>query len=206
MPTAIRDALYRQAFGPVRWVEACRRCARAASRTSSNAGRARCWPAWSSASTPKLCRRRVFDPATLRRSEGPCWHERRADIARPGRAGHRRLARHRRGDRAGAGARRAQGHRHRHHRGRRGQRSRAALGGARRLPGRVARTSTTAPAAEALVDAIVKEHGGLHVLVNNAGITRDMLADAHEGRRLGCGARHQPEGRVPPEPRGDARR
>jgi 3-oxoacyl-[acyl-carrier protein] reductase len=27
-----------------------------------------------------------------------------------------------------------------------------------------------------LVDAIVKEHGALHVLVNNAGITRDMLA------------------------------
>jgi 3-oxoacyl-[acyl-carrier protein] reductase len=27
-----------------------------------------------------------------------------------------------------------------------------------------------------LVDAIVKEHGGLHVLVNNAGITRDMLS------------------------------
>ncbi|WP_101047919.1 3-oxoacyl-ACP reductase FabG [Macromonas nakdongensis] len=30
--------------------------------------------------------------------------------------------------------------------------------------------------AEALIDAIVKEHGALHVLVNNAGITRDMLA------------------------------
>ncbi|MEO7009744.1 MAG: 3-oxoacyl-ACP reductase FabG [Caldimonas sp.] len=28
----------------------------------------------------------------------------------------------------------------------------------------------------AAVDSIVKEHGGLHVLVNNAGITRDMLA------------------------------
>jgi len=31
-------------------------------------------------------------------------------------------------------------------------------------------------AVEALIDAIVKEHGALHVLVNNAGITRDMLA------------------------------
>jgi 3-oxoacyl-[acyl-carrier protein] reductase len=33
-----------------------------------------------------------------------------------------------------------------------------------------------AAAAELLIDSIVKEHGGLHVLVNNAGITRDMLA------------------------------
>ena len=33
-----------------------------------------------------------------------------------------------------------------------------------------------AAAAEALVDAVVKEHGGLQVLVNNAGITRDQLA------------------------------
>jgi 3-oxoacyl-[acyl-carrier protein] reductase len=33
-----------------------------------------------------------------------------------------------------------------------------------------------AAAAEALIDAIVKEQGGLQVLVNNAGITRDMLA------------------------------
>ncbi len=29
---------------------------------------------------------------------------------------------------------------------------------------------------EAAIDAIVKEHGGLHVLVNNAGITRDTLS------------------------------
>lgn len=33
-----------------------------------------------------------------------------------------------------------------------------------------------AAGAEALVEAILKRHGGLHVLVNNAGITRDQLA------------------------------
>ncbi len=33
-----------------------------------------------------------------------------------------------------------------------------------------------AAAVEALVEQITKEHGGLHVLVNNAGITRDTLA------------------------------
>ncbi len=35
---------------------------------------------------------------------------------------------------------------------------------------------TDAAAAEAAVDQVVKQHGGLHVLVNNAGITRDTLA------------------------------
>jgi 3-oxoacyl-[acyl-carrier protein] reductase len=35
---------------------------------------------------------------------------------------------------------------------------------------------TDGAAVEALVDQITKEHGGVHVLVNNAGITRDMLA------------------------------
>jgi 3-oxoacyl-[acyl-carrier protein] reductase len=33
-----------------------------------------------------------------------------------------------------------------------------------------------APSAEALIDTILRDHGGLHVLVNNAGITRDQLA------------------------------
>lgn len=35
---------------------------------------------------------------------------------------------------------------------------------------------TDGVAAEAIIDSIVKDNGGLHVLVNNAGITRDMLA------------------------------
>lgn len=45
---------------------------------------------------------------------------------------------------------------------------------------------TDGAAVDALVDAIVKEHGGLHALVNNAG-TRHA-GHAHEGRRLGCRA------------------
>ena len=46
------------------------------------------------------------------------------------------------------------------------------------FPGcRGANLNVTDPAAgEALIDALVKEFGGLHVLVNNAGITRDQLA------------------------------
>lgn len=35
---------------------------------------------------------------------------------------------------------------------------------------------TDGTASESLVDALVKEHGGVQVLVNNAGITRDTLA------------------------------
>ncbi len=35
---------------------------------------------------------------------------------------------------------------------------------------------TDGPALQAAIDAMVAEHGGLHVLVNNAGITRDTLA------------------------------
>ena len=35
---------------------------------------------------------------------------------------------------------------------------------------------TDGPAVEAAIETIVKEHGALHVLVNNAGITRDTLS------------------------------
>lgn len=41
--------------------------------------------------------------------------------------------------------------------------------------GRVLNVNDTG-AGDALIDAIVQQHGALHVLVNNAGITRDMLA------------------------------
>jgi 3-oxoacyl-[acyl-carrier protein] reductase len=50
-----------------------------------------------------------------------------------------------------------------------------AVPGARGCRG-VALDVTDGPAAEALLDAIVKTSGALHVLVNNAGITRDQLA------------------------------
>jgi 3-oxoacyl-[acyl-carrier protein] reductase len=37
--------------------------------------------------------------------------------------------------------------------------------------------NVTAPnACEEMIDQIVKDHGGIHILVNNAGITRDNLA------------------------------
>ena len=46
------------------------------------------------------------------------------------------------------------------------------------FPGCAGRTLdvTQGAAGEALVDTLVKEHGGLQILVNNAGITRDNLA------------------------------
>ena len=52
---------------------------------------------------------------------------------------------------------------------------RAALAGFDGCDGR-ALNVTDGAAAEALVDAVAKAYGGLHVLVNNAGITRDTLA------------------------------
>ncbi len=52
----------------------------------------------------------------------------------------------------------------------------AAIGQA--LPGVQGRVLnvTDGAAIEATIEAVVKDHGGLHVLVNNAGITRDTLA------------------------------
>ncbi len=53
-----------------------------------------------------------------------------------------------------------------------------AAGIAEAVPGAQGRVLnvTDGAAVDAAINAIVAEHGGLHVLVNNAGITRDMLA------------------------------
>ena len=40
-------------------------------------------------------------------------------------------------------------------------------------------------AIEALIDEIVKVYGAIHVLVNNAGITRDSARNAAERMRIG---------------------
>ena len=50
---------------------------------------------------------------------------------------------------------------------------------------------------EAAVAAIVARHGRIDHLVNNAGITRDNLLAAHEGRGVAAGARHEPDRRLP---------
>jgi 3-oxoacyl-[acyl-carrier protein] reductase len=55
-----------------------------------------------------------------------------------------------------------------------------ALAGYEGCAGRVLNV-TDGAAVEALVDAVVKEWGGLQVLVNNAGITRDTLAMRMKG-------------------------
>ena len=56
---------------------------------------------------------------------------------------------------------------------------------------------------EAFAKAL-KDKTRIDVLVNNAGITRDGLADAHEAGRLGPGPQDQPERRLPLHPAGAA--
>ena len=157
----------------------------------------------------RRARSRPRDRSIRRRSptRRRCWHERRDDARRPGRAGHRRLARHRPGDRAGAGA--AQGATvigtATTDAGAAGDRRSAR----RRIAGCRAScsTSTTPRASTPLVDAIVKEHRRACTSWSTTPASRaTTLAHAHEGRRLGRGHRHQPEGRLPPVARGAARR
>ena len=127
-------------------------------------------------------------------------------FAGPGRAGHRRLARHRPGDRAASWRARAFASSAR----RPPRPARPAIGEAlaahRRLPRHRASTSTTATPSARLIDAIVKEHGALHVLVNNAGITRDTLAMRMKDEDWDAVLDTNLKAVFRAEPRGDARR
>ncbi len=88
---------------------------------------------------------------------------------RPDRRGHRRLARHRRGDRPDACARRRPCHCHRRPRPGRGPRR-----GRQRDRRLLAALDITAADAPATLAAHLQErHGGVDVVVHNAGITRD---------------------------------
>jgi hypothetical protein len=101
------------------------------------------------------------------------WHERRADGGAGG-PGHGGVARHRPSD-SPTGWRR---------RGVKVIGSATSAAGAQAIGEALAAHGgrgivldvNDAPALEAAVEAIVKEHGGLQILVNNAGITRDTLA------------------------------
>ena len=60
---AIRDALVRQLYLPVQWTGCVQAlAAHGRRRASPNAARARCWPAWSSASTRSLDARAIGTP------------------------------------------------------------------------------------------------------------------------------------------------
>ena len=89
-----------------------------------------------------------------------------------GGAGHRRLGRHRRRDRAGAARRRARRWRCRGRGWRRSRRWRGSSGSGRTC---CPATSRDAAAVEALPKQAAEALGQVDILVNNAGITRDQL-------------------------------
>ena len=97
-------------------------------------------------------------------------------LAGQGRAGHRRVARHRSRDRDRARPPRREGHHQL-----RGARGRGARGGRRRRgrgrPGGDRRRSTSpnSAAVTEAIKAIGKDHGGLDILVNNAGVAINGL-------------------------------
>jgi [acyl-carrier-protein] S-malonyltransferase len=69
-PTRIRDALYRQAYGPVRWVEVVQALKAAALTHVVECGPGKVLSAWSSASTPDLPGRGPVRPGLAGRNQG----------------------------------------------------------------------------------------------------------------------------------------
>jgi [acyl-carrier-protein] S-malonyltransferase len=189
-PMRIRDALYRQAYGPVRWVEvvqALRARGHAHGRVRSGQGAV----AHGQAHRSRPAGGAVFDPASLAENQGAAVM---SELRSTGRARHRRLARHRPRHRGHAGGSRATRSSApppakpapRHHRG----------AGATRGSGVCLDVNDGAA-----VDAAIDGHRQAARRPARAGQQRRHHArrpvDAHARRRLGRGARHQPEGRVP---------
>ncbi len=113
-------------------------------------------------------RESTTEPRSLRR------HERSA--GRSGRPGHRGVARHRSGNRPSpGGARGADVRQLRPRRGRRGGDGDCHRRGRRARPKRSASTSPIVEATTIAIAGITKAAGGLHILVNNAGMAIDNL-------------------------------
>ncbi len=168
---AIRDALLRQAFGPVRWVEVVQ-----ALRARGLSHVVECGPGKVLAGMvkridPEAVVLALSRPGLAGRTQGRCWHESKAAQVALVTGASRGIGR------AIAATLAAQGFR--------------VVGTATSEAGAAAITQALADwpgcrgavldvndaaAGDALVEAVIKEHGALHVLVNNAGITRDNLA------------------------------
>ena len=151
----------------------CRRPWRSCSRPSRRTSPAR----WSASAPPG-------------HTDGRRGRRLAAPAGRQGRAGHRRQPRHRRADRPGAAPRRRHGHRPRRPAGRRASCSALTneLGG-----DHLALDITAKDAPQRIAQHLTEKHGGVDVVVHNAGITRDKKLANMDDDRWDVGDRRQPD-------------